>query len=532
MAEIFMRRLLYVLIALAVLVLALFGLGYAALHSSAVKQKIEAGLTSALGQPVTLGSIGVGLFPTPTLDARDVRIGAADSNAAPGLSLTSLHVVPDVASFLPGRTITINHVELRGLTIALRKDKTGKWLLPVAPAPAPAPATPAGGAKGSAPAVDLKLLQVRDGRIRIVDDSLTGPKGAPTVTTISSMAADLEASGGALKAPRFTGTLGSTTVTGAAEAGPKGASLHLESASIENADLPSLFALAGLPPYPGLSISGKAPFELNTTVAPDFKTFVASGKATIDKVKFGTMVLDAMSAQFRFEKGVFTLDPFTLTFFGGKQQGSVAIDLSQPAPVYAIKSSLSGLDVNRALSATTTMKDFLLGTASVTTNVKGSGSTAPAIQKSLAGTVKFQLVNGVIKNFPLLARINEAIGITEGNDKDTKFESFSGTAAIGGGKARTDDLLLKAGELSMAGAGVMGFDQSLDFKLQAIISAAKAAKLGPVAYLRNSQGEIAIPVTVSGTATAPKYGIPVGAVAKKAVQEQVQQGLQKLFQKK
>ncbi|HEY8104809.1 MAG TPA: hypothetical protein VIE46_01805, partial [Gemmatimonadales bacterium] len=99
-----MRRLLYVLIALLVLVLGLFGLGYAALHSSAVKQKIEAGLTGALGQPVTLGSIDVGLFPTPTLDARDVRIGAADSNAAPGLSLASLHVVPDVASFLPGRT--------------------------------------------------------------------------------------------------------------------------------------------------------------------------------------------------------------------------------------------------------------------------------------------------------------------------------------------------------------------------------------------------------------------------------------------
>jgi uncharacterized protein involved in outer membrane biogenesis len=528
-----MRRLLYVFLALVVLVLALFGLGYAALHSSAVKQRIEAGMTAALGQPVTLGSIDVGLFPSPTLDAHDVRIGAADSNAAPGLSLASLHVVPDIASFLPGRTITINHVELRGLTISLRKDKTGKWLVPAAPAPAPAaPAAPAGGAKPAAPAVDLRLLQVRDGRIRIVDDSITGPKGGPTITTISKIEADLETTGGTLKAPRFTGTLGTTTVNGAAEAGPKGASLHLESASIENADLPSLFALAAMPPPQGLSISGKAPFELNTTVAPDFKTFVASGKATIDKVKFGTMVLDAMSAQFRFEKGVFTLDPFSFTFFGGKQQGSVAIDMSQPAPVYTIKSGLSGLDANRALSATTTMKDFLLGSASVTTNVKGSGSSAPAIQKSLAGTVKFQLVNGVIKNFPLLARINEAIGITGGNDKDTKFESFSGTAAIGGGRAKTDDLLLKAGELSVKGAGVMGFDQSLDFKLQAIISAAKAAKLGPVALVRNSQGEIAIPVNVSGTATAPKYGIPVGSVAKKAVQEQVQKGLEKLLQKK
>jgi AsmA protein len=525
-----MRRLSYVLIALVVLALALIGLGYAALHSSAVNRKIEEALASALGQPVKLGSIGVGLLPTPTLDARDVRIGGADSNAAPGLSLASLHVVPDVFSFLPGRTMTINHVELRGLTIALRKDKTGKWLLPVAPAPATA--APAGGAKAAAPPVDLRLLQVRDGRIRIVDDSITGPKGGPTITTISRIEADLQTTGGTIKAPRFTGTLGGTTVNGAAEAGPKGASLHLESASIENADLPSLFALAAMPAPAGLSISGKAPFELNTVVEPDFKTFVASGKAAIDKVKFGTMALDGMSTQFRFEKGVFSLNPFTFGFFGGKQQGSVSIDISQPAPVYTIKSSLSGLDVNRALSATTTMKDFLLGTASVTTDVKGSGSSAPAIQKSLTGTVKFQLVNGVIKNFPMLARINEAVGITEGNDKDTRFESFSGTAAIGGGKARTNDLLLKAGELSVTGAGVMGFDQSLDFKLQAILSAAKVAKLGPVAHLKNAKGEVSIPVTVSGTATAPKYGIPVGAVAKKAVQEQVQKGLEKLFQKK
>lgn len=521
-----MRRLAYVVIGLVVLVLALFGLGYGALHSPAVHTKIEAALTSALGQPVELGGFGVALFPTPALDVRNVRIGGADANAAPGLSLASLHVVPQVKSFLPGRTLTIDHVELRGLTIAIRKDKTGKWLVPAAPAPAPSR-----GAAGGAPPVNLRLLQVRDGRIRVVDDSLTGPKGEATVTTISGIAADLQATGGTLKVPRFTGTLGRTTVTGAAEAGPKGASLQLASESIENADLPALFALAAMRPYPGLSISGKAPFGLNTTIAPDFKTFVATGKATIEHVKLGALALDDLSSEFRFDKGVFTLKPLTFTFYGGKQQGSVSIDMRQPTPVYSINSRVAGLDANRALSATTTMKDFLLGKASVTTDVQGSGSSALAIQKSLTGTVKVQLVNGVIKNFPMLARINQALGITEGNDNDTRFESFSGTAAIGGGKARTNDLLLKAGELSVSGAGVMGFDQSLDFKLQAVLSAAKAATLGPLAQLRNAKGEIAIPVTVSGTATAPKYGIPIGATAKKAVKEEIQKGLQKLFQK-
>ena len=526
-----MRRLVFILIGLVVAVLVLAGIGIGLINSAAARNRIAQALSSALGQPVAIGSFSVGLLPVPALEAGDVRIGGADSNAAPGLALSQLRVLPELTSLLPGRTLTVNRVELRGLAISLRKDKSGKWMLPVAPAPT------GGGAGG--PGVDLHQLQVHGGRIRVVDDSLVTKGGGPTVTTISDIEADLQAAGGALKVPSFTGKLGQTTVSGAAEAGPKGATLHLTSESIENADLPALFALAAMPPYPDLSISGKAPFELTTNVAPDFKTFVATGKASIERVKFGTFVLDRMSSSFRYDKGIFTLDPFSFIFFGGKQQGTVAIDLNQPAPVYTIKSSITGLDVNRALSATTSNKDFLFGTASLSTNVKGSGSSAPAIEKSLAGTAKFQLANGVIKNFPLLATVNQALGITEGTSKDTKFESMSGTAAIGGGKARTNDLLLKAGELTMTGAGEFGFDQSLNLKLKTIVSSAKSqqllGKLGPLGRLRNAQGELVIPVTVSGTTTAPRYGVDVGSVAKQQVKEQVQQGvekgLMKLFQK-
>ena len=519
-----MRRLVFILIGLVVAVLVLAGIGIGLINSAAARNRIAQALSSALGQPVAIGSFSVGLFPVPALEAGDVRIGGADSNAAPGLALSELRVLPELTSLLPGRTLTVNRVDLRGLAISLRKDKSGKWLLPVAPAP-----TGGGGAGG--PGVDLHQLQVHGGRIRVVDDSLVTKAGGPTITTISDIEAELQAAGGALRVPSFTGKLGQTSVSGAAEAGPKGATLHLASQSIENADLPALFALAAMPPYPELSISGKAPFELNTNVAPDFKTFVATGKASIERVKFGTFILDRMSSSFRYDKGIFTLDPFSFIFFGGKQQGTVAIDLNQPAPVYTIKSSITGLDVNRALSATTSNKDFLYGTASLSTNVKGSGSSAPAIQKSLVGTAKFQLANGVIKNFPLLAAVNQALGITEGTSKDTKFESMSGTAAIGGGKARTNDLLLKAGELTMTGAGEFGFDQSLNMKLKTIVSSAKSqqllAKLGPLGRLRNAQGELVIPVTVSGTTTAPKYGVDVGSVAKQQVKEQVQQGVEK-----
>ena len=81
--------------------------------------------------------------------------------------------------------------------------------------------------------------------------------------------------------------------------------------------------------------------------------------ASIERVELGILTLDAMSAPFRYEKGVFTLDPLTFTFYGGKQSGAVSVDLNRAVPSYAIRSTLTGLEVNRALSATTTMEDFL-----------------------------------------------------------------------------------------------------------------------------------------------------------------------------
>jgi len=367
-----------------------------------------------------------------------------------------------------------------------------------------------------------------------VHDSV-GPKASSTVTTITDVDADLEATGGALRVPRFTGALGQTRLTGVAEAGPTGAALRMSTESVRNADLPALFALAGLEPYPGLSIDGKAPFEMSASLPADFAGFVVTGKAAVDRVRLGTMSLEQMQAPFRFERGRFTLDPLGFTMYGGRQQGSVAIDLTRSVPVYTIKSAITGLDVNRALSATTTMKDFLTGSARMTANLTGSGSTAPAIQRSLTGNVKFELRDGVLRNFPLAAAINQALGITEGNSRDTKFELMSASAVVGGGRARSDDLLLRAGDLGITGKGVLGFDRTLDFQLRAALSAARsgqlAQKVALLQHLTDDQGQISMPVSVSGTATNPKTSVDVGTVAKKQVKEQVQKGLLKLLEK-
>lgn len=532
-----MRRILIGAGIVVVVVIALAIAGLKALEAGAGKDRIASALSSALGQPVTIGALSISLFPSPSIEARNVTIGSAARDAAPGVSVTSLRVVPRLATLLPGRQPTISHVDLDGLVVAVRRTATGKWLVPVPPVGAapPTSASTPHAASASGASVDVNALTVRNGTVRVVDDSLRTASGGPTITAIDAIGATMRVSGGALTMPQFTGRLGHTTVSGSLDAGTHGITLHLSAPSIENADLPALFALAGMIPYPGLSIGGKAPVDITVRVAPDLATFSADGKAAIDRVSLGTITLQALDAPFRLAKGVLTLDPIRFTAYQGKETGTVTVNIATTPPSYTIRTSISGLDVQQALGANTTMKDVLLGTAALQADVRGSGTTAAAIERSLSGTVHVNVTDGVLRHYPLLSALNQALGITGGTMSDTKFESLSGSASIAGGVARTNDLLLHAGDLTMHGAGTLGLDQSIDLQLTADFSAARSAQLAQSAAiakrLENAQGELEVPMTVRGTASAPKIGVNVQSIAKQQLQDQIKKGLGKLFTK-
>jgi uncharacterized protein involved in outer membrane biogenesis len=522
------RRLLYLSLGLVALLVVLAVGTLQALKSGAARSRIASALSSSLGQPVAIGGLSASIFPTPSLSARDIRVGGSDSNAAPGVSLAALHIVPRLSSLLPGRTLTIDHVDLNGLVISVRRDSAGLWQVPVPPSPS------ADTSKGTS-AIDLNQLRARGGSIRVVDDQLRTANRGPTITTITGVEADMQAVGGQVKVSRFTGRLGESAVTGSMDMGPKGAEIAVRSDEVHNSDLPALFALAGIPASTLLSIEGKAPFEMTVSLTPGFASHTVTGKAAIEQVKFGTLAFEGVQAPFHLERGVFTLDPLTFRTYAGEQRGVVSVDLNQPTVAYTIRTTVQGLDVNQALSANTTMKNFLAGSGRMAGNVRGSGNTADALKRTLAGTLQFELKEGVLRNFPLLAAINQALGITGGTDRDTKFQTFSGTATIGGGKARTNDLALRAGELTLLGRGTLGFDQRLDLHMTASASPGMsnqlAQRVGVLKQLSNDRGQLTFPVIVTGTTMAPKISVDLGSLAKKQVEGKVEKGLMDLFQK-
>jgi len=568
-----MRRTLVVIAAIVLLFIVLAVVALKSLQSGAGRDRVARALATALGQPVEIGGLSVSVFPSPALTATQVRIGGVGQEAAPGIAVGELRVVPSLLSLIPGRTPTIERADLVRLVISIRRTASGQWLVPVpsaagaprpasgtgpaagaapgvVPAPTPAgatsagtasappatrPSTPAGRPAASplgAPApVAIDVLRLRDGAVRLVDDHLRSATGAPTVTTISGITAGLRYLDGTLSVSEFEGRLGQTVVRGSAEAGRKGITLHLSSSSLHNEDLPAMLALAGMAPVPELSFGGQAPVEITTQVAPDLVTLTVSGQATVDQLTLGRLTLQSVHAPFRLERNVFTSDPLTFTAYGGHERGRVSVNLSATPPTFALRMALEQLDVNQALSATTTMKNVLLGTGRVSADVTGSGMSQAAIEKSLAGTVQFALENGDVRNLPVQASINRALGLTSGGAGDTKFQSLSGTAMIAGAQARTNDLALRAGDFSLIGTGTFGFDQSLDFHLEARLSAAKSAPLARIPFvkrLENSSGEIQLPVKVTGTVAAPMIGgINVGSINTKQLPGLLHQLLKK-----
>ena len=352
--------------------------------------------------------------------------------------------------------------------------------------------------------------------MRVVDDSLRPADNQSTVTTISDIAGDVQDLGGTITVSHFAGRVGHTVVEGSANLASSTAGFEISSSSIDNADLPSLFALAGMRPYAGFTIGGKSTFEMSASIGSDIAKSGVKGKIAFGSVQIGTIAMQNFDAPFQLDKGVVSLDPISFTLYQGHMQGVISLDLKPAAPEYHIKANLTGLDVNQMLSATTTMKDYLLGTGQLSTDVHGSGTLGAAIQQSLAGTLTFDLENGDLRHMAMVAEVNRVLGITGGSGSDTKFESLKGNATIGGAKAQTNDLTLHAGKLVILAQGTYGFDQALNFKTTTTISGAQAQGVANVAGLAqaNGQGGLQLPGHITGTASNPKVTFDVGSLAK------------------
>ncbi len=255
--------------------------------------------------------------------------------------------------------------------------------------------------------------------------------------------------------------------------------------------------------------------------------FAQNGASVVaSAIKAQGFVLNNVHANAKFDAGVVQLSPVTSDVFGGKENGTVSVDTRPVHPLCSVKINLSGVDTNALLSAVSTMKDTLYGSMAADTDLNFTLESGADLARTLNGNLNFNVTNGQLKNINILNELSHVAKFLNSapsqTGSGTALKRFSGTLNIVNGVATTNNLMasLDAGSLSANGSLNL-VSEGLDLHMTAVLGSGASQSAGGThvggffnTALANNNGELVVPVTVTGTMAHPVFTPDLAAIAK------------------
>ena len=489
-----------------------------ALGGDRLRAAVETRLSAMLGQPVSIGRLSVDFFPRPSLAGGNVRIGDARV-VAPRLDVDRVRMLPRVRSLWTGHVI-IEQVELDGFIASVLRDRQGRWHVP-AVVPVPSKDARAGAA--------VQRVRVASGRVRVFDQA--SGDGVGETASIDDLQADATVEGGSLRLAPITGRIGRARISGEARTDARAVRLTFGADAIGDDDLPLFLRLLGSD-RPAFLRLGE-PASVSVAVEVDRASSVMTGTGVLGAplVLLESLRLQRFEAPFAIKGTILRFDPTAFAMYGGTHRGAVAVDLRETPAAWTTDSRVNGMSVGEFLRALTGRDQGLDGTASIDAAL--GGRVGEPLDRTVRGRAHVTVTSGVIRNFPLLATINRALRLAEQESGDTRFERLTANVMVAAGHATTDDLVLEAAHARVEAAGRIGADRSLALHGLAIVSAEHAARavasVHEIARLRNSRGEIVVPLTISGTLDAPSIDIDLKAAIGKGLMDELRRRLRRII---
>lgn len=466
-----------------------------------VRTALAAQLSKALGQPVTIGSVGAKIYPRLAVDLGTVAIGQ------PGrLAVETLSVGTDFRALL-SRRIEHASLNLSGARIEL---------------PLPEFAFTSGATDPSAGApveiVSIDEIVLRDVEIVSGGRTLRGDvELVPQGTGVTVRRVSLTADGTTIE---ITGRI-SDLAGPAGELTAKAAALDFDQLLAFVSD----FSAAAVP-------VAAAPAPAQPSAASPAMNLVVALAA--DRATMGGLTLEALSGSARVTPAGVTLEPIGFGLFGGRYDGSLAVSLGA-TPDFRLLAMLSGIDM-AAATAFAGSPDTITGRLAGRIDLEGNA----ADMTSARGTVSIDITDGTVKNLGLVQTIIVATSgrggsrqAAAGGSRDEPFTRMGGTLSIARGTATTNDLKLESRDLLLALAGTIRLDASaMNLKGQVQLSEALSQQAGRdlVRYTQD-QGRVTLPATITGPAASPRVGIDVGSLARRALTNKANEEAQKAVKK-
>ena len=250
------------------------------------------------------------------------------------------------------------------------------------------------------------------------------------------------------------------------------------------------------------------------------------GTLTVGLIQYDDLLLNNVHSNVTLDHGLIKMNPVTADLYNGKENGTITIDMRPAQPVYAVNLKTDKVDANKLISSVSDVKQTLYGQLASNVNASFSTSSASTIARNLNGNMAIDLSNGRLMNIDLLhelATVGKFAGNGFGPPKNfTDLAQLTGNFDVKNGLAQTNNLKAVIDGGTLAAAGLVNLaDQTLNLHVTAVLNKAYSQQVGGSQVggymntaLANNQGELVLPVIVTGTFQHPQVAPDVQQIAK------------------
>jgi AsmA protein len=268
---------------------------------------------------------------------------------------------------------------------------------------------------------------------------------------------------------------------------------------------------------------------------PSFLTkAVGNGNISVGQISYDQLVLQNVKSQVTLDHGIIKLAPLTSTVYGGQQSGQIVLDTRQTPAAVSVSSKLQKVDANKLVSSVSSVKDTLYGllAANANTNFRAGGNSNVA--QSLNGQLSLDLSNGRLAKVDLLNQLASVGKFLNGGGQSTAqpftdITKLTGTFNVVNGLAQTNDLRAVIPGANLAAKGTANLvNNALNMRVTAVLSKDFSQKVGGTnvggfmqTALANKNGELVMPVIITGTFDSPRVAPDVEQIAQMKLQNLV-----------
>lgn len=272
----------------------------------------------------------------------------------------------------------------------------------------------------------------------------------------------------------------------------------------------------------------------NNNSQPSLLTKMTGGGAvTIGMIQYDDLILNNAHSNVTLDHGVIRMNPVTADIYNGKENGVITIDMRQPQPVYTVNLKTEKVDANKLISSVSDLKQTLYGMLASNVNASFSSGSSSGIARSLNGSLALNLTNGKLMNVNLLhelASIGKFLGANfDAAQNFTNLAQLTGNFDVKNGVAQTNNLNAVIDGGTLAAAGLVNLaDQSLNLHVTTVLKKELSQQVGGTQVggymntaLANNQGELVMPVIITGTFQHPRVAPDVQQIAQMKLKNMV-----------